>query len=459
MTDSTLPPGAATEPARLEPGRLEPDGAPRIALLDILRGIAILGILFMNVNDMGQSFSGPDIRHFGWTAADQIAWWIRAIVADGTARALLEMLFGAGMMILTDRIATGAARVWQRYYARNLVLWLFGLLHIFVFMWGGDILHTYGIAALVAFWFRRLRPRWLLTIGLLLATVQFGAISYFAGYAAPRARAEVARVEAKRASGTPLTPAERTVLDKAGKRAADRAKGKQEEAQIVAAEDRARSGTAATWFKAQVDKSIERLGFGEIFAIWEAAGTMLIGAALFKLGILQGERSRRLYWRLLIAAYGFGFGMRAWAAWAQTRFDDTFSVALAFGEYARIATTLGHVALVVLVAGTVAGARALKPFVAAGRTALTIYVLQTIICLWVLFPPFALGLYGQFGWASMMLLCIVINAALLWWANWWVRRYDIAPVEWAWRSLVERRALPWRRGVRAAPVGAVPAAA
>ena len=133
----------------------EPDGAPRIAVLDILRGIAILGILFMNINDMGGSLyaSFDDIRHFGWTTQDQIAWWLREVIANGTARCMLEMLFGAGMVILTDRAAqlAGTRVVMKRYYARNLLLFAFGVVHILVLLWPGDILHTYGLAALIAF--------------------------------------------------------------------------------------------------------------------------------------------------------------------------------------------------------------------------------------------------------------------------------------------------------------------
>ena len=155
----------------------EPDGAPRMALLDILRGIAILGILFMNIEAMGGPFNAlflGDPRPLGWTATDQIAWWLKEIVAQGTARCLLEMLFGAGMVILTDRAATrmGEWRLLRDYVWRSIVLTLFGLAHVFVLLWPGDILHTYGLAAIVVVGLRRLRPRLLLTIGLAMATMQ-----------------------------------------------------------------------------------------------------------------------------------------------------------------------------------------------------------------------------------------------------------------------------------------------
>ena len=163
----------------------EPDGAPRIGSLDILRGIAILGILFMNINDMGGSLfaSFDDVRHFGWARQDQVAWWLREVIANGTARCMLEMLFGAGMVILTDRaaLAVGTRVVMKRYYVRNLLLFAFGLVHIFILLWPGDILHTYGLAALVAFLFRRLRPRLLIVFGLAAAVLQFAADTCFGG--------------------------------------------------------------------------------------------------------------------------------------------------------------------------------------------------------------------------------------------------------------------------------------
>ncbi|MGY4396039.1 uncharacterized protein ACVWZA_001212 [Sphingomonas sp. UYAg733] len=470
---------------------VEPDGAPRVAGLDILRGIAILGILFMNINDMGGSLwaSFDDVRHLGWTQADQVAWWLREIFADGTARCMLEMLFGVGMVILTDRAAGaletsatdpagrirriggvlfGEAAVLRGYYWRNFVLFLFGLVHIFILLWPGDILHTYGIAAMVAFLFRRCGPKVLLGIGLTLAMLQLigGGIGL---RMAQQARTEVAQLHAKLDAGQKLTATEiAKVKDQAG-RADKRARKKAEDATRIAAEDKARSdvsGTFISWAKAAWTTILFLWGFSDGFGdatfiewafVWEAAGTMLIGAALFKWGIIQGSRSRSFYFRATLIAYAIGLTGRAVMAYWVTRFDDYPHMILATGEVTRLATTIGHIGLVYILLGTVAGTKLLKPFEAAGRTALTLYILQTIICLWILYPPFTLGLYGQQGWMGLMLTALAVNALLLWAANRYLRDYAIAPVEWAWRSIIAGRTLPLRKSGKAA-IGAQPVA-
>ena len=322
----------------------EPDGAPRIAALDVLRGLAILGILFMNINDMGQSFSDPDIRHLGWSAADQVAWWIRAVLADGTARALLEMLFGAGMVILTERIGRTVDdwTVLKRYYWRNAVLWLFGIVHMFILLWPGDILHTYAIAAMIAFWFRRLPPRWMIAIGLIGATLQLGGAGYFGVYQASQERAVLAALAAKREAGASLDAAETKTLARAVEKATKRAKAEADHEAVVVSEDEARSGSTIEWVGAQVAKSVERLDGSEIGAIWEAVGTMLIGAALFRLGILQGARSRRFLTRMTLTAYAVGLPLRWLGAYEATRFTDDPHISWATSEYARLAMTLVH---------------------------------------------------------------------------------------------------------------------
>lgn len=436
----------------------------------------------MNINDMGGSLwaSFGDVRHLGWTTADQIAWWLRDVFANGTARCLLEMLFGVGMVILTERAAGaldrpttrsgilgvaahalfGPAPVLRAYYWRNFVLFLFGLVHIFILLWPGDILHTYGVAAMVAFLFRRLGPKTLLGLGLVMAILQLlgGGIGV---HMAQQARIEVPRLEARLAAGEKLTPAEKKKVEAFNKRKAERLKQQDQERRRIAREDRQRAAATGTFLSWAGDAWTGMLfiwgvsdGIGdgmllEPLFIWEAAGTMLIGAALFKWGVIQGWRSRRFYAAMTILAYAVGLSGRTIDAYWTTRFDDYPHLIDAASEATRLATTLGHIGLVNLVVMSAGGAALLRPLVAAGRTALTLYVLQTIICLWILYPPFALGLYGKTGWAVMMLTALAIDLGLLWLANIWLRHFTIAPVEWAWRSIVERRTLPWRKRPKA----------
>ena len=226
---------------------------------------------------------------------------------------------------------------------------------------------------------------------------------------------------------------------------AERARLRAADAAAVRREDAAGRGDARAWATGQWRVAIARLGSDEVVFVWEAAATMLVGAALFRWGVLAGLWSRRRYVWLLAAGYGVGLPLRAYGAWEATRFDGRVEFAWVWEEPARLATTIGHLALVMLLAAHPRAMAWLRPFAAAGRTALTLYVAQTLIVSWLVFSPMGLGLYGRLGWAEMMLLALAVDALLVIAAILYLRRYRIAPVEWAWRSLVEGRRLPIRR--------------
>lgn len=442
MTDATT--------AAIATASVEPDGAPRLAVLDILRGIAILGILFMNINDMGGPIGllvfGGDERQLGWTTPDQIAWWLREVLANGTARCLLEMLFGVGMVILTDRAATqmDAWRVLGRYAWRNFVLFAFGLAHVFVLLWPGDILHTYGLAALIAVLCRRWRPRWLIVIGLSGALLQFvgGGVAVVQ---VKQLQAQAAVAEAKQTAHRSLTGNDAKALAAWNKRLAVKEQARIDAQATIDAENLDRSSTARPWAESAWGAFLYIQGQGlEPLFIWEAATTMLIGAALFKLGFIQGLARRRTYLSVTVLAYAFGLTCRTGLGLAIATPAAAPSWFFPFVELARLATTIGHVGAVNLLLATVAGGRLLRPFAAAGKTALSIYVAQSLMCLWVLYPPWGVALYGRQGWAALMATALAVDLALLWGANQWVRHFAIAPVEWAWRSIVAWRILPFR---------------
>lgn len=426
----------------------EPDGAPRLASLDVMRGIAILGILFMNIDGMGAaSLAGARWPNWigGWTLLDQIVWLIRMVLADGTARCMLELLFGAGMVILTGRAAEKAGwwRTMRSYYWRNIVLFGLGMVHVFGLLWYGDILHMYALCALVVFPLRKLSAKWLILLGLVFATTT-AVVSLPRIYNIQVENERLVDVAEHRAAGQPLSRTER----KAVRSNRDWHRSIRKDRFAVAREDRNRTSSFARWQMQQIRTYTDRIPTDWSRVLWwfgEATCTMLIGAGLFKLGVLQGQRKRGFYVWMLVTGYLVGGAIRGIGAWQTFQFDDSVSFAWSFREFGRLAMTLGHVGLIGLLLSTTRGAAILKPFEAAGRTALTIYICQSLIGLWLLYPPSALGLYGKQGWAAFMGTAIVIDLVLLVAANLWVRHFRIAPVEWLWRSIVELRLLPFRK--------------
>lgn len=413
-------------------------GAPRIDNLDVLRGIAILGILFINLPGAATYYAAFFGLEFiaGWTAADRAAWMTMEVLIDGTQRGLLQLLFGAGMLILTARAMTddGPVRVADIYYRRNLWLMLFGLANVFLLLFPGDILFVYAIAALVIFPFRRLSPRALLAIGLVwvaYSTVS-GAVQY-----TERAELQdqVQTAQARFGAGAPPSASQSAAV----------AEWKELEQQFrpnpaeLAADRGKRLGSFAEYarYSHQVWLDYRAKTLGLFYKeIPEAIAWMLIGAALFKLGIIQGARNRRFYAVLAVAAYAVGLALRIVEVEQHLTYAPGPRIVWFTAEIARLAMTLGHLAIVNLAMTSGPGRRLLAPLRAAGRTAFSLYVMQTLLTTWLLFPGFGLGLFGQLGWAEMFATTLAIILLQLVLANLWLRAFRMGPVEWAWRSLV-----------------------
>lgn len=417
----------------------------RIDSLDILRGLAILGIVFMNLPGFATYFVAffGQAPVAGWTPADQVAWIFLESVLEGTQRGLLQLLFGAGMLILAAKAMHGDAPVAiaDHYSRRNLWLMVFGLVNIFVLLFPGDILFIYALAALFLFPFRTLAPGVLLALGLAFTVVDSGR-----GLAEYLARdtlqAQVEAAKARQAEGAALSEPETKALA---------AWAELEAAQVpdqdfMTYDRKMRLAPFADY--ASYMRGIwleERAYSGEVFfeAVPEAFCVMLIGAALFKWRVIQGGRGRRFYLGLMLAGYAIGGPLRAIEVVQHLRFTPEPKVVDFTEEIARLAMTLGHLGLVHLLLGTRAGAWLLAPFKAAGRTAFSLYVMQTLVTGWLLFPGIGLGQFGQFGWAGMVGISVAIIAVQLVLANLWLRRFRLGPVEWLWRSLVAWRRLPF----------------
>ncbi len=155
MTDVTSPTALAGEPGPVS-------SQDRIQALDVIRGVALCGILLMNIVGFGLPLAYEDPTVAGGADGSNLAvWWMNVLFFEGTMRTLFSMLFGAGVVLLTARAeqrgaGIGAADIFVR---RNAWLVAFGVVHAYLLLWLGDILFTYGIVGLFLFAFRKLPSR------------------------------------------------------------------------------------------------------------------------------------------------------------------------------------------------------------------------------------------------------------------------------------------------------------
>ncbi len=417
----------------------------RIVQLDVLRGIAILFILFMNIQYMGD-FSDPEYfpDRVSWTGFDQAAWWVNRLL-DGTQRGLLELLFGAGVLIMARTAMTpgGPVAVADLHMRRNLWLMVFGVAHGVILLWPGDILFSYGTAALLIFPFRRLAPHVLLALGLV---VNLGLqVPHVADYRERTALFEAASAASTRLAGGAAPAA----ADKAA--FADWAEAEAEargpDPDRLAAEAAQILGPLATYVPYQwalwvlVQFTVVGIYWANII---EAFGTMMIGMALFKWGVIQGQARRATCVLLLVAGYGIGLALRIPATIAQLRVDALPDIGMMTFSLARLPIVMGHIGAVSLALTTDAGKALLKPFVANGKLPLSTYMGASAAAILLFGGPF-LGLWGQLGFGRLFAIACAIIAVQIVIANLWLKAFATGPVEWLWKSLSYAGRQPFRR--------------
>ena len=440
------------------------DANERIVSLDVLRGVAILFILFMNMAWMASY--GPflrDPRIPTWTAFDQGAFSFM-IMLVGTQRGLLELLFGAGIMIMARKAMEPGGRVAiaDLHYRRNWLLVLLGLFNGFVLLWIGDILLPYGLTALLLFYFRLVSWR-----GQLLLAAAFLALSmtgpvheYVSRSEAKAAAAQVVELKAAKRPVPDDLKEKADAWDKAVKATVPIAQNpeKQKNAAKIHAERTAPlvqyvKNIWSDWLKLNND-ALELLILHS-----EIAGTMLLGMALFRLGIIQGNASLATYVLLLVVGYGTGIPMRLAGLQEIFQFNAEPKIWWITNDISRLCITLGHVGLIHLALRSGAGRWLLTPFLAAGRIPLTTYLFTSFLMMWVLLPGFGFALHGRWGWGGMITMAAIIIAAEIAATNLWLRWFETGPMEWLWKSAAYGRRMPFRkrRAERDTPPGLVPA--
>ena len=171
------------------------------------------------------------------------------------------------------------------------------------------------------------------------------------------------------------------------------------------------------------------------FLLPDALIMMILGMALYKLGVLQGQCTREVYAKMAVAGFAIGFAINGFEVWfaVRSQFDliDAFLKLAPTYHLGRMAVTLGWIGLLLwFIKG---GWHSLR-LAAVGRMALTNYLMQSLLCMLV-FTGAGLGWVGQLQLWQVYGIVLPIWLLQLWLSPWWLKRYYFGPIEWLWRAL------------------------
>jgi uncharacterized protein len=253
----------------------------------------------------------------------------------------------------------------------------------------------------------------------------------------------IAAVHEKQSARAPLTAADKATLQDWNK-AVEHRQGGEEMKQAAAEEAKGHAGGYPAYAKMNIGFYLAFLFPSLVGSVAEALCVMMIGVALWKWRVIQGGRSAGFYLVLTLVCYALAVPMRALAASEWIGMVPIPRTGAFTYEIGRILMSLGHVARINLVVKSGAGRAILAPFKAAGRTAFSLYFMQQIIGLWILFAPWGVGLWGKLSWTGLYSVVLAVIVLQLIVANLWVRVFANGPLEWLWRSLSYVKRQPFR---------------
>jgi uncharacterized protein len=421
----------------------------RIASLDVIRGFALLGILVANIEDFAglegrfeipigvarPAFVGPHAH------LNLVILFLKWIFIEDKMRGLFAMLFGAGVVLLTDRIERNNSQVNSAdiFLRRNMWLFVFGVLHG-TFLWDGDILAEYAFNALFFLYpCRKLKAKTLFIVGTIVWIGLGTSASFHAegGLDYLRLSRQMPAITAAQKAGRDLTAEQRKIEQQWQALIGRNTLPSTSETNATAAEWRDRGYIG--YVKDRGAGFVPHLGnFESGYYFADILGAMLVGMALFKSGFLSAELPLSTY--LWTAFGGFLIStplyvLGVWKAYSSNFYFVMIEKWIVFPRNLTAeAGTLAIAALLLIIIKSSVTRTLLRPFAAVGQTALTNYLVTSFLCQFLfLFGP--LKLYGQLEYYQLLYVVLAVWAVNLIVSPLWLRAFEFGPVEWLWRSL------------------------
>jgi len=392
----------------------------RIATLDVMRGVAVLGILAVNIPAFAYPSSvyfSPELGPFPLIGGAAVAEWVVDVFFHQKFITLFSMLFGASIFLVG-----GERRDKPRgKLIRNRLWWLvvIALIHGLL-LWWGDVLLLYACTGLVVMFMRSWRARTLIIVGSVITFLFFllqGGSLLALLVAPPEVVAKVAASAGGQSGG-----------DTAATVAAS-----------IAAYKSGWAGMLAENLKPWI--FLQRVSL--MFISVPTAGLMLLGMGLLKSGFWAGRSATWIY-ALLIIIGGAVLALLGWVDWRMIGEEDKFSrlglVAGAVGA-APVLITLGYASLLILL--TTRGLSALTaPFAPVGRMAFTNYLTQSLLMTTLFTQPWGPHWIGTLDRPALWIVVVCVWALQLVWSPLWLSRFSHGPLEWVWRCLTYGRRVP-----------------
>jgi uncharacterized protein len=372
----------------------------RIDAIDVLRGIALFGVLAINITSEFRVSIFEQFLPYKYpkSSLDHIVETILTLAVDMKAFALFSLLFGVGLAIQFERFSKSHRRV-TLLARRLLVLLAIGLLHLCL-IWNGDILTEYALVGLLVLPLL-FGPRWLLGfasllfLGLYLALQLWMPSGVFPGLAV-------------------IT-------------------------QDVAEADRIYATGGFVDVLAFRLREIPLIIPLHIYVFPRTIGLFLVGAFTWRTGLLQrASTSRGLLFCLAVGGICLGAALILANAGGFIAGRRISALANPLGT---ILLAMGYGAAIIAIANLAVGRTLLGWAAPLGRMAFTNYLAQSVIFGWI-FYGYGLGLFGHLGAASTLAIGVAVYAGQVLFSAWWLRRYRYGPVEWLWRTLMYGVAQP-----------------
>ena len=381
--------------------------ADRIGEVDIIRGFALFGVLWINLVAQSHTLAPAGTFDGLPTAAwDAVISPAASILVTGKAMALFSLLFGYGFAMIINRLESKGVIATRIFMRRTGILLIFGLVHI-LFVWIGDILHVYALMGFILLLTRRWSDKWLLAAGLALALGSTGIVEgVLLAYDSSYSWVEIYVAGAERRFS------------------------------VMLAND--------YWaYVAELWRAATQEMWGTPDYIPYALNTLgrfMIGAWIYRKGWLQDIASnvtifKKAVWLLpvgLVASVG---------VYLLANTNDLAAYILK--PIAVLVQAVGIGSALVLLCQTSQMKNHLRGLAAVGQMALTNYLCQSLAYIVILYG-FGFGLLEWLSPTLCLVLAVGIFSVQIVFSMWWLRLFRYGPMEWLWRTLTYGQRQPFR---------------